>query len=183
MGKSTAAGFLLAAGVKVVDTDDLAHELVQTGQPALAEISAAFGSKVIGPDGKLQRGELAKIVFNDTNARLKLEGILHPRIRERWQSQAAAWRRENCPVGVVVIPLLFETQAESAFDKIICLACSPESQRQRLAGRGWTPEQAAQRIAAQMPVEQKMARSHYVVWTEGLPEVSQRQISEFLGKI
>ncbi|MDR3456202.1 MAG: dephospho-CoA kinase [Verrucomicrobiae bacterium] len=183
MGKSTAAGFLLAAGARVVDTDDLAHELVQPGQPALAEIAAVFGNHLLAPDGGLRRGELAKIVFADPAARQKLEGILHPRIRAGWRAQAEAWRRENCPVGVVVIPLLFETQAEGCFDKIICVACSPDSQRARLAARGWTPEQIRQRIAAQMPVEQKLARSHFVVWSEGLPEVSQRQLGEILGKI
>ena len=96
MGKSTAAGFLLAAGARVVDTDDIAHELVQPGQPALAEIAAAFGNRVIAPDGTLNRGEVAKIVFADAGARQKLEGILHPRIRERWQEEVAGWRRENC---------------------------------------------------------------------------------------
>ena len=183
MGKSTAAGFLLAAGARVVDTDDIAHELVQPGQPALAEIAEVFGTGVLAADGTLQRKELAKMVFSDSTARQKLEGILHPRIRERWQAQAAMWRQEGCKIGVVVIPLLFETHAEGSFDKIICMACSPESQRERLAMRGWTPEQASQRIAAQMPVEQKMARAHYVIWTEGVKEVSERQIGEILKGI
>ena len=183
MGKSTAAGFLLQLGARVVDTDALAHELVQPGQPALAEIADAFGKHLIAPDGKLQRGELTKIVFTDTTARQKLEAILHPRIRERWSSQVAQWRKENCPLAVVVIPLLFETQAENQFDRIICAACSPASQRERLAARGWSPEQSCQRIAAQLPVEQKLARSHYVVWTEGTAEVSRRQLAEIFRKI
>jgi len=183
MGKSTAAGFFLAAGARVVDTDEIAHDLVRPGEPALAEIAAAFGKSVIAPDGELRRGELAKIVFAEAGARQKLEGILHPRIRECWQGRAAEWRREGCTLGVVVIPLLFETQAESSFERIVCVACSAESQRVRLAARGWTPEQIGQRIAAQMPVEQKMARSHFVLWTEGVPEVLRQQIGEMLGKI
>ena len=183
MGKSTAAGFLLQLGARVVDTDALAHELAQPGQPALAEIADAFGKHLIAPDGKLQRGELAKIVFTDTAAREKLEAILHPRIRERWSSQVAQWRKENCPLAVVVIPLLFETRAENQFDRIICAACSPASQRERLAARGWSPEQSCQRIAAQLPVEQKLARSHYVVWTEGTAEVSRRQLAKIFQKI
>ena len=183
MGKSSAAGFLLSSGARVVDTDDIAHELVQPGQPALAEIVSAFGKSLLAPDGRLRRGELAGMVFNDSAARQKLEDILHPRIRERWQGQVAEWRREKCALAVVVIPLLFETQAEKCFDKIVCIACSPESQRERLAARGWTPEQASRRIAAQMPVEEKMARSHYIVWTEGSLEMSHRQISEILRKI
>jgi dephospho-CoA kinase len=182
MGKSTAAVFLLSAGARVVDTDDLAHELVQPGQPALAEIVATFGGQMIDAGGKLQRGKLAAIVFRDTAARQKLESILHPRIRERWQGIVAGWRREGCPLAVVVIPLLFETKAETEFDRIICMACSPQSQRERLAQRGWTPEQIQQRIASQMPVEEKMARSHYVIWTEGSPEVSRRQIAEIVRK-
>ena len=183
MGKSTAAGFLLQLGARVVDTDDLARELVQPGQPALAEIAAAFGKHLIAPDGKLQRAELAKIVFTDIAAREQLEAILHPRIRERWSSQVAQWRQEKCPLAVVVIPLLFETQAENQFDKIICLACSPTTQRERLAARGWTTEQSRQRITSQMPVEQKISRSHFVVWTEGSPEASRRQLAEICQKI
>lgn len=183
MGKSTAAGFLLQLGARVVDTDDLAHELVQPGQPALAEIADAFGKHLLAPDGKLQRAELAKIVFADTAAREKLEAILHPRIRERWSAQVAQWRQENCPLAVVVIPLLFETQAENQFEKIICVACSPASQLERLQARHWSPEQIQQRIAAQMPVAQKIARAHSVIWSEGTPEIHRRQLVASLAKL
>ncbi len=178
MGKSTAAGFLLQAGVRVVDTDDLAHALVQLGQPALAEIKKEFGEKILAADGSLNRAALAENVFADEAARKKLEAILHPRIRECWQTQVENWRKENCALAVVVIPLLFETTAENQFDKIICIACSPSSQMERLKARGWTPEQITQRIAAQMPVEQKIARAHFVIWTEGMPENSRRQIAQ-----
>ena len=180
MGKSTAAGFFLQAGARVVDTDDLAHELVSPGQPALAEIQNEFGAKILRADGSLNRAALAEKVFADDSTRKKLEAILHPKIRERWQSQVEIWRQENCPLAVVVIPLLFETQVENCFEKVVCVACSPDSQRERLAARGWTPEQIRQRIGAQMPVEQKVARAHHVIWTEGLPDNSRRQIAEIL---
>ena len=183
MGKSTAAGFLFALGARVIDTDEWARQLVQPGQPALAEIRAAFGPGILTAAGELDRASLARLVFANAAARHQLEAILHPRIRLGWQSRVAAWRRENCPLGVVVIPLLFETSAENNFDKIICVACSPAAQRERLAARGWSPAQAQPRIAAQLPVEQKMVRSHFVVWTEGLPEVHRRQIGEIIGKI
>jgi dephospho-CoA kinase len=181
MGKSTAAGLLLASGARVVDTDDLARELVQPGQPALAEIGAAFGKNIFRADGELNRAELAKIVFNEATARKKLEAILHPRIRARWQAQVETWRRENVALAVVVIPLLFETSAETCFERIICVACSPASQAERLRWRGWTPEQIRQRNAAQLPVAQKIARAHYVLWTEGVPENSRRQLAEILA--
>src|ERR1700722_14102542 len=87
MGKSTAAAFLQARGASMVDTDHLARELVQPGQPALAEIQNAFGREIVSPDGQLRRDELANIVFTDATARQRLEAILHPRIRERWLAQ------------------------------------------------------------------------------------------------
>jgi dephospho-CoA kinase len=183
MGKSTAAAFFLQQGVPVVDTDDLARRLVEPGQPALGEIQNEFGSGILTPAGALNRAELARLVFADGVARKKLEAILHPRIRASWLAQADQWRQENRPLAIVVIPLLFETSAENNFDKIICVACSPAAQRERLAARGWSPAQAQPRIAAQLPVEQKMVRSHFVVWTEGLPEVHRRQIGEIIGKI
>ncbi len=142
MGKSTAAGFFLQHGARVVDTDELARQLVQPGQPALAEIRRMnLARKSLPPTVELNRAELARLVFADAAARKKLEAILHPRIRERWLAQVELWRKENCPLAVVVIPLLFETRAETYFDKIICVACSPAAQRERLLARGWTPDQ------------------------------------------
>jgi len=181
MGKSTAAGFLHARGAQVVDTDELARQLVQPGEAALAEIQNVFGKKMISADGRLRRDELAGIVFADSAARKKLEEILHPRIRERWLKQMENWRRENHPLAVVVIPLLFETQAGSQFDKIICVACSAANRQKRLLERGWTPEQIRQRIAAQMPVDEKIARSDFVVWTDGDLESHSAQLDLILA--
>jgi dephospho-CoA kinase len=183
MGKSTAAEFLRARGAQVVDADELARQLVQPGQPALAEIQTEFGKKVIAPDGRLRRDELARIVFADAAAREKLEAILHPRIGERWLAQIETWRGENRALAVVVIPLLFETRAESHFDKIICVACSAPAQRERLLARGWTPEQIRQRLAAQWPVEQKISRADFVVWTDGAPDTQVRQLERIFVKL
>jgi dephospho-CoA kinase len=183
MGKSTAAGILRATGLPVVDTDDLARQLVEPGEPALAEIEVEFGKTVIASDGRLRRAELAAIVFADAVARKKLEGILHPRIREGWLAQIKIWRTENHRVAFVVIPLLFETQAESHFEKTICVACSATNQFKRLLKRGWTPEQIRQRIAAQMPVDQKIARADFVVWTDGNLEAHTQQLERVQGVI
>ena len=84
MGKSVAAQFLRERGARVVDTDEFARQLVEPGQPALAEIQTVFGNNVVAPNGELRRDQLARIVFADAAARKKLEAILHPRIRERW---------------------------------------------------------------------------------------------------
>src|SRR5438874_7293443 len=92
MGKSTAAALLVERGVTVVDTDLLARQLVEPGQPALVEIQQAFSADIVAPDGRLRRDELARRVFSDPAARKKLESILHPPIRELWQSKLAVWR-------------------------------------------------------------------------------------------
>jgi dephospho-CoA kinase len=183
MGKSTAAGFFSSHGVRVVDTDDIARQLVGPGQPALAEIQNTFGKTLLASDGTLKRDELARIIFTRETDRKKLEAILHPRIRERWLAQLETWRREGCALALVVIPLLFETGAEAHSDKIICAACSPAAQHERLAARGWNAEQIRQRIAAQLPVEQKIARSHYVLWTEGALTSHARQVEMVLARI
>ena len=183
MGKSTAAEFLRARGAQVVDTDELARQLVQPGQPALAEIQAEFGKSIVASDGRLRRDELAEIIFADAAARQKLEAILHPRIRERWLAQVEIWRKENRALAVVVIPLLFETRAESHFNKIICVACSTPTQRQRLLSRGWTPEQIKQRLAAQWPVEQKISRADFVVWTDGALDAHAQQLERIFVKL
>jgi len=193
MGKSTAAQLLRERGAQIVDTDELARQLVEPGQPAVSEIKAAFGEQMVASDGRLRRDELAQIVFTDAGARKKLEAILHPRIRQRWLAQLETWRAapkrsdggrgENHALAVVVIPLLFETKAEACFDKIICVACSTLTQRQRLMSRGWTPEQIQQRLAAQWPVEEKIARADFVIWTDGSLDVLAQQIERVLQKL
>jgi dephospho-CoA kinase len=180
MGKSTAAQSLRARGIAVVDTDDLARQVVQPGTPALAEILQTFGPELADATGQLRREALAAIVFADATARIKLETILHPRIRELWRRQLQTWRDEGRDVGVVVIPLLFETKAEAEFDAVICLACSEATQSARLAARGWSPEQIHQRCAAQISVAEKMLRSNYVVWTEGDEAVGAQQLTQII---
>ena len=181
MGKSTAAGFLQQAGIPVVDSDAIARQIVEPGEPALEEIRKTFGGEVIGLDGRLQRERLASRVFSDPEARRQLEAVLHPRIRSLWQAQFAAWDSEGRPAAVAMIPLLFETDAAGGFDVTICAACSATTQRHRLQARGWTDDQIDRRIAAQMPVEKKMALSDYVVWTEGALEVHEAQLRRIIS--
>jgi dephospho-CoA kinase len=182
MGKSTAAAFFQKRGARIVDTDQLAHELVQPGQHALDEIRSVFGEKIIAPDGQLRRHELASVVFEDAAARKKLEEILHPPIRRRWLAQVETWKREHCSTAIVVIPLLFETGAASHFDKVICVACSEISRHERLLGRGWTNRQIEARISAQMPVTEKLARADFVIWSEGALENHSRQVDCILER-
>jgi dephospho-CoA kinase len=175
-GKSTAAHLLQERGVSVIDTDALARRIVEPGQPALEEIKLAFGNEVIASDGRLRRDELAAIIFPNPQARQKLESITHPRIKKLWTAQIKTWRAEKCPLAVVVIPLLFET-GETELDSVICVACTPVTQLQRLRERHWTPEQSKLRIAAQWPVEKKIAGADFVVWSEGGLDVLDEQLN------
>lgn len=183
MGKSTAAVLLQARGCSVIDTDVLARQVVEPGQPALAEIQQAFGPEMIAPNGSLRRDELARHVFADESRRRQLEAILHPRIRQLWLAQVEKWRAEGRAIGVVVIPLLFETNAQSQFDATICAACSPAIQRERLRQRGWSAEEIARRNQAQWPIEKKMLLANFVVWNDAGLEVQAEQLDRILQRL
>jgi len=183
MGKSACADLLLQRDIPVIDTDKLARDIVEPGQPALAEVQQLFGAEIVGADGRLRRDLLARSVFGDPQARRQLESILHPRIRQLWLSQVKSWRANGLPLAVVAIPLLFETKAETEFDAVVCVACSAETQFTRLRSRGWSEEQIAQRIAAQLPVDQKIANSTYVIWTEGSLEIHAAQLERILSQL
>ena len=181
MGKSTAADLIRSRGVPVVDTDVLARQVVEPGQPALAQLQHAFGKEIIGQDGHLRREELARRVFADADARKQLEAIVHPRIRAIWMAQIASWRNEGIALGVVVIPLLFETNAAAHFDATICAACSAASQRNRLHARGWTSKQIDQRNQAQLPIDKKIALADHLVWTEMSLDVHRQQLDRIIA--
>jgi dephospho-CoA kinase len=181
MGKSTVAQMLAHRGVNVIDTDDLAREIVAPGQPALAIILQTFGADLLDNSGHLRRAALAQIVFLDPAARAKLEAITHPRIMARWREQLAEWRTDGQPVAVVVIPLLYEIEVAAEFDAVICVACSSVTQQKRLQQRGWTAAQIQERCAAQLPVAEKIARANFVVWTEGEVASTAAQLTKIIS--
>ena len=183
MGKSTSGLLLKKRGVHVVDTDIVARDLVEQGMPALGEIRKEFGEDLLDSQGRLQRGKLASIVFADPDSRRRLENILHPLIRAEWQRRVQTWRDSGQAVSAVIIPLLFETVASEYFDKIICVACGAPTQRARLAERNWSDKEITQRIAAQMPVADKITRADYVVWTDTTVTIHQRQLEVILAHL
>jgi dephospho-CoA kinase len=182
MGKSTAAGLLRQQGVQISDTDAIARQLVEPGKPALEEIVKKFGASILLPDGRLNRKELARITFSDKAARSTLEAILHPPIRAIWEAEVKDWRAAGHANGAVIIPLLFETNAASAFDAVICVACSPATQSQRLRERGWNDPEIRARIEAQMPIDQKIHRSDFLIWTDTTLEAHAAQLTKILSR-
>ncbi|MBI4325063.1 MAG: dephospho-CoA kinase [Chloroflexi bacterium] len=180
MGKSTAAEILQRHGAAIADTDLIARQMVEPGQPAWRDIQEIFGGEIVDDQGRLRRGELARIIFGNPAARRQLEEILHPRIQAAWLAEVASWRKAGLRRGAVVIPLLFETGAAGHFDATVCVACSATTQRDRLKRRGWTEEEILQRIQAQWPTEKKMASADFVIWTESGLEVHAAQMERVL---
>jgi dephospho-CoA kinase len=183
MGKSTAQSLLEGRGVPVIDTDQLARQLVAPGQPALAEVIGEFGQTFLEGDESLNREKLADLVFKDPQARQRLESILHPRIRAAWLQDVQQWRKAGVVIGAVVIPLLHETGAADSFDVTACVACSPEIQLERLKTRGWSEAQIRGRLEAQWPLERKVAASDVVIWTDGDLEVHSSQWVQLLNRL
>ena len=179
-GKSEASDHLKRLGIPVLDTDVVARELVYPGQPALAEIVAAFGSGILDFQGHLDRSALGQKVFGDSAARQRLEAILHPRIYDGW----TAWTREQSlqdqRLCAVVIPLLYEKGYDSHFQVTLALGCTPQTQRQRLHQRQWSDRVIDQRLAAQWPISEKLQRSDYCLWSEGKREALYQQIEVVL---
>ena len=166
-GKSLFAKFLTELGIRFIDADDVVHELESPGGTAAPAILDRFCT--------LDRTELAKIVFNDANARTDLESILFPLVRDRIAQ--AIEQSNNRTIGnsslppIAVIPLLFESHWDADFDIIICIASPAKMQIERMMQtRGYSRTHAEARLAAQMPVAEKAKRSHCVVMNDSTPE-------------
>ena len=167
----------------MVDTDQIARELVKPGQPALREIVGQFGVAILDGGGALRRGALAERVFGDAQARQRLEHILHPRIRSAWKQQLSAWADAGCARAVVVIPLLFEVRAEAEFDLTVCLACATKTQWLRLRARGWEDSAIQQRLDSQWPLRDKMEHADRVIWNEASLEILAAQVERVFGPL
>mgnify|MGYP001816776141 CR=1 FL=1 len=154
-GKSTLADMFAELGVAVIDTDIIAREVVQAGQPALREIRKRFGREVIDAVGNLDRRALRNIVFADEQARLDLEAILHPRIGAETRRQAEA---APGPYQIIVVPLLVGSPLLGFVDRVLVVDCDEDLQIQRLLARDTeTVEQARRILAAQASREARLA--------------------------
>ena len=143
-GKSAVASRFVALGVPLIDADQLAHELVEPGQPALAEISAAFGGNALNADGTLDRQGMRNRVFADADARRRLESILHPRIHD---AIVAAVHHCEAPYCVLAIPLFAETRSQYAWvDRVIVTDVPRATQIRRLMARPQIDVALAERI-------------------------------------
>jgi dephospho-CoA kinase len=176
-GKSTVSGLLAERGAVIVDADRIAREVVEPGTPGLAAVVEAFGPRVLNDDGSLDRPALAAIVFADPEARRRLDGIVHPLVRERGAELAA-----QAPPGAVVVhdvPLLVETGQAGSYDLVLVVEADPETRVARLVGRGLSEDDARARIAAQATDEQRRAVADVVLDNSGTPAELEAQVERF----
>jgi dephospho-CoA kinase len=175
-GKTMVGAMFSQLGAELIDADQLAREVVEPGQPALDEIVSRFGADILLPNGRLDRRKLGRIIFADASARAGLNAITHPRIRERMEAAVDA-RHERRGLLILDIPLLFENARSGLVEKVIVVWVDPQTQVRRLIARGGlTAEEARQRIAAQMPLDEKRALADHVIDNSGSPAETRRQV-------
>jgi dephospho-CoA kinase len=175
-GKSTVAKLFADLGVPVIDTDLVARDLVQAGQPALTEILASFGPEVLLANGQLDRAAMRRIVFADTGRRRKLESILHPRIRDETMAQS---RAAGGPYQIIVVPLLAESPMRHAMNRVLVVDVPESTQLTRLLERdSESRQQAEQMMAAQVSREDRLAIADDVIDNDGSIAETGRQIDE-----
>ncbi len=178
-GKSCVARVLAQQGVGVVDADALAREVVAAGSEGLREVVEAFGSGVLLADGSLDRTRLAAIVFDDEQARRRLQAITHPRIGRLSAERLTALAARGAPYVVYDAPLLVEVGAHRGFDALIVVAADEATQVARAVTRDRADEQETRRrIAAQLPLARKIEVADYVIQNDGsLQELEHRTLA------
>ena len=178
-GKSSVARIMESLGGVIVDADLLAREAVLPGKPAYRSIVAEFGKGILNPDGTIDRQTLGRIVFSDPSARRKLERITHPAIARLAEQRLSGLRESGVQVVVYMAPLLIEAGVTDRVDEIWVVYVDRETQVERLIRRdGIGREEALQRLAAQMPMDEKIKLGNVVIDNNGAPHETEQQVRE-----
>ncbi len=184
-GKSIVSGMLAGLGALIIDADLLAKDALSPGGAAYDQTVKAFGRRILSSNGAVDRAALAEIVFADPGKRSLLESFVHPAVFRLEARMVEAFRQKR-PGAVVVFDaaLLIESGAHARMDKVVVVWCSPETQMQRLTGpKGLGPEEARLRIAAQMPLKEKLLYADFVIDNEGEISETKRQVDELYQKL
>ena len=178
-GKSHVRESFERLGVATIDSDRLARDAVAPGSAGLAAVIERFGRGVLDANGALDRHKLAAIVFADEQARKTLESIIHPQVRRATDAWFASLDPARHPYAIADIPLLFEVNRDRDFDVVIVVAAEPETQVRRVMQRDSLSEpEARQRLAAQLPIDEKIRRADFVIRTDGSIADTERQVGE-----
>lgn len=183
-GKSSISSQLARMDFLVIDADVLAREVVQSGTDGLQEVIATFGEQYVGSDGTLDRERLAMLIFSDPEARARLNGIIHPRVREAMREKAEEYTKMDARrVAVLDVPLLFEVGTHTLVDVTVLVYAPVALQLTRLMKRNGLDEHAArQRIEAQMDIEEKRRMADVIVENVG-KEDNVPRLAEALGDV
>lgn len=175
-GKSVASAMFAELGAAVVDTDEISRALTAPGGAAIAPIRQSFGGEYIAADGGLDRARMRNLVFGNADAKRKLEGMLHPRIRDRLRADVAAARQ---PYAIAVIPLLFETGAyRDLLQRVLVVDCEENEQVRRASARSELSEREVRAImAAQLPRAERLKRADDVLVNDGSIEALRPQVA------
>jgi dephospho-CoA kinase len=183
-GKSAVAAMLREKGFSVLDADSLAHKLIEPGQPAYNEVLQEFGQEVLGTGGRVDRAKLSAIVFHDRSKLDRLNAIVHPRVAEFVFHQFDEWQRAGTrDAAFVEAALLIESGIHKKLDGLVVAWCEPEQQLQRLLDRGLSESEARRRIAAQLPVEEKLRLATEKIDCSGSLDETRRQVEALAAKL
>jgi len=183
-GKSAVAAMLRELGFSVLDADSLAHKIIEPGQPAYDEVVREFGPAIMDGQGWVDRTKLAAVVFADRTKLDRLNAIVHPRVAEVVFRQFEEWERQGTrDAAFVEAALLIESGIHKRLDGLVVAWCEPDQQLDRLIDRGLSETEARRRIAAQMPVEEKLKQATEKVDCSGSLEQTRRQVEGLAAKL
>jgi dephospho-CoA kinase len=181
-GKSYALDHFATLGAPTLDADHLAHAAVAPGGAAWQSVRDRFGAAVFDEHGVLDRQKLGALVFADAPSLAALNAIVHPHVRATITAWFAELEASPGPrLGIVAIPLFFESTRPESFDRVIVTACRDDTQLARVMARGFTEDAARQRIAAQLPTREKVRRGDFTIWTDGTHADTDQQVGALYG--
>jgi dephospho-CoA kinase len=183
-GKSAVAAILRELGFSVLDADSISHKLMEPGQTAHDEILQAFGADLADSSGRIDRHKLAAIVFADSTKLAKLNSILHPRVDQIIFDQLDAWQKSGGhSAAFVEAALLIEAGMAPRLDGMVVAWCTPEQQLERLRARGMSEMEASRRLAAQLPIDEKIKHATYTIDCSGTLEETRAQVQALATKL
>jgi dephospho-CoA kinase len=182
-GKSYVLERFRRLGAACLDADVLAHGATAAGTEAAQAIAARFGDDMLDASGAVDRARLGPVVFADAAARRDLEAIVHPAVHRAIAAGLRAFELTGSRIAVVDVPLLYETNGQSRFDRVVATVCPPALQLARLRERGLSDAEARQRLAAQMPADEKAARAGFVIRTDGTFKHTDEQVEAIWSQL
>jgi dephospho-CoA kinase len=183
-GKSAVAAMLRELGFPVLDADSISHRLMEPGEPAHDEILREFGPEVASNSGRIDRGNLAAVVFADPDKLTILNAILHPRVEQAMLLQFDAWQRSGFrDAAFVEAALLVEAGFTKYLDGLVVTFCTPAQQLERLLARGISEVEARRRIAAQLPINEKLRLATHTIDCSGSLDSTRAQVESLAAKL